>query len=79
MLRTFERRILRVICGPTEDNGIWRARYSNELYRVYHEADTVKVVKIGRLMWLGQVCRMQEMDHYRKVTVLKPEGTRRET
>jgi hypothetical protein len=76
MLRIFERRILRVIYGPVNDNGIWRARYSNELYRVYHEVDTVRVVKIGRLEWLGQLCRRQELDHCRKVTGLKPEGTR---
>jgi hypothetical protein len=46
---------------------------------VYHKVDTVKVGKIGRLMWLGQLCRMQELDNCRKVTVLKAEGTRRET
>jgi hypothetical protein len=27
MLRTFERRILRMIYGPTNDNAIWRTRY----------------------------------------------------
>ena len=79
MLRIFERRILRAIYGPTNDNGIWRARYSNELYTVYREVDTVGVVNIGRMKWLGQLCRMQELDHCGKVTVLKPEGTRRET
>ena len=79
MLRIFERRILRAIYCPTKDNGIWRARYSNELYSVYREVDTVKVVKIGRLKWLGQLCRVQEMDHCRKVTVLKSEGIGRET
>jgi len=36
----------------------------------------VKVIKIGRLRWLGQLFRMQELDPCRKLTVLKPEGTR---
>jgi len=31
MLRIFEGRILRVIYGPVNDSGIWRARYCNEL------------------------------------------------
>jgi hypothetical protein len=78
MLRIFERRVLRVTDGPISDNGIKRARYSNEPHMVYHELDTVKVVKIGRLKWLGQLFRMQEMDHCRKVAVLKL-GVRRET
>ena len=35
------------------------------------------VTKIGRLRWLGHLVRMQELDHCRKLTVLKTEGTRR--
>jgi len=76
MLRVFQRRILRVSYGPANDNGIWSARYSNELYTVYREVDTVRVVKIGTLKWLGQLCGMQELDHCRTFTVLKPEGAR---
>jgi len=41
MLRIFERRILRMIYGPINDNGIRRTRYSNELYKLYDELDTV--------------------------------------
>jgi hypothetical protein len=36
----------------------------------------VKVVKIGRMRWLGHVFRTQELDPCRKVTALKPDGTR---
>ena len=32
VLRIFERRILRVICGPVDEVGIWIERYINELY-----------------------------------------------
>jgi hypothetical protein len=45
--------------------------------RFLMELDMVKVIKIGRLRWLGQLIRMQELDPCRKLTVLKPEGTRR--
>ena len=56
---------------------MWRTRYNNELYTLYDELDVVKVVKIGRMMWLVQLFRMQELDPCRKLTVLKPDGTRR--
>jgi len=36
---------------------------------------TIKVIKIGRMRWLGHLFRMQELDPCRKLTVLKPEGT----
>jgi hypothetical protein len=38
---------------------------------------TVRVIKIGRLRWLGHFFRMQELDPCRKLTLYKPEGTRR--
>ena len=47
------------------------------MYTVYDELDIVKMIKTGRLKWLGQLLRMQEMDPGRMLTVLKPEGTRR--
>jgi len=56
---------------------VWRTKYNNELYTLYDELCIVNVVKIGRMMWLGQLFRMQELDPCRKLTVLKPDGTRR--
>ena len=35
----FERKVLRAIFGPTNDNGEWRIKY-NELYRVFHDFRT---------------------------------------
>ena len=40
---------------------------------IYHIA---KVVKIRRPRWLGHLFRIQELDPCRKLTLLKPEGTR---
>jgi len=37
----FERKVLRAIFGPTNDNGEWRIRYNNELYTLYKENDIV--------------------------------------
>jgi hypothetical protein len=50
--------------------------YNNELYALYDELDVVKVIKTGRLRWLGHLFRMQKLDPGRKLTLLKPEGTR---
>jgi len=41
----FERRILRVVYSPVNNNSIWRTRYNNELYTLYNELDVVLVIK----------------------------------
>jgi hypothetical protein len=45
--RIFERRILRIIYGPVNDNVMWRTRYSNVLYTLYDEPDILKMMKTG--------------------------------
>jgi hypothetical protein len=77
LLQIFEKKILRRIYGPIYEGGIWRIRYNNELYKLYNEPDTVRVIKIGRLRWQDHLFRMQELDPCRKLTLYKPEGTRR--
>ena len=54
--------ILRKIYGPVNANGIWGTRYISELYALYDELDIDKVIKMGRLRWLGHLFRMQELD-----------------
>jgi hypothetical protein len=39
------REILRMIDCPVNDNVVWRTRYSNELYALCVELDTVKAIK----------------------------------
>ena len=70
-------RTLKMLYCPIKDNDIWRTRYSNELHTLCDELDVVQVLKVGRLMWLGQLFRMQELDSCIKLTLLKPEGPRR--
>jgi hypothetical protein len=67
MLQNSER-ILSMIYGPVNDNGVGRTRYKNELYTLYDEVDTVKVIKIGRLVWMGHLYRIHELDPCRKLT-----------
>jgi hypothetical protein len=41
VLGVFERKRLRAIFGPTNENGEWRIKYNNELYILYKESDIV--------------------------------------
>ena len=61
MLRIFERRILGMIYGSIDDNGIWKTGYSSELHMFYIELSTVKVIKIRRMRMLVHLFRMQEL------------------
>jgi hypothetical protein len=54
-INILERTILRKIYGPTNDNGVWRIRYNQELYGLYNEPDIIKMVKAARLRWLGHL------------------------
>ena len=47
VLGVFERKFLRVIFGPTNDNGEWRIKYNNELYTVYRGSDIVTYSKLS--------------------------------
>ena len=60
VLGVFERKILRAIFGPTNDNGEWGIKYNNELYTLYRESDTVTYITINRLKWAGHVIGMEE-------------------
>jgi hypothetical protein len=41
ILGVFERKILRAIFGPTNENGEWRIKYNDELYTLYKDSDIV--------------------------------------
>jgi hypothetical protein len=49
ILGVFERKILRSIFGPSNDNGEWRIKYNNELYALYKENYIVTYIKTNRL------------------------------
>jgi len=76
ILGVFDRKILRAIFGPTNENGEWRLKYNNELYTLYKESDIVTYIKINRLKWAGHVIRMEEQSATRRVFVAVVEGRR---
>jgi len=55
-LSVFERKILRKIFGPTEeDNGNWRIKTNIELDELIKHWNIINYVKAQRLSWFGQI------------------------
>jgi hypothetical protein len=54
ILGVFERKILRAIFGPTNDQGM-EDKYSNGLHTLYKESDIITYIKINHLRWAGHV------------------------
>ena len=74
-LRIFERKILRKIFGPVQDeNGIWRIRKNHELNELIGNTDIVRFIKSSRMTWLGHVMRMDEGRMPRRMLEWKPMG-----
>ena len=60
-LRIFERRILRKIYGPVQnEDGFWRTGINYELKELIGNADIVRFIKSRRITLLGHVMRMDD-------------------
>jgi hypothetical protein len=77
LLSIFERRMLRYIFGPVEENGTWRRRYNHELYKLFKEQDIIGYIKEKRLEWAGHLIRTSENGTIKKIFNNKPEGSRK--
>jgi hypothetical protein len=75
-LRVFERKILRRIFGPVNDNGQWRIRNNHEVYELFKEPDLVTCFKIRRQQWAGHIQRMENTRIPKKALNAKFGGTR---
>jgi len=78
-LRIFERRILRKIFGPVQnEDGSWRNRMNYELNELIENADIVRFIKkkSRRIAWLGHVMRVDDKRTPKRLLELKPIGTR---
>jgi hypothetical protein len=58
-LLVFERRILRKILGPKNENGIWRIKTNQELDEIIKHKNIINFIRAQRLSWLGHMERMQ--------------------
>ena len=76
-LRIMERKILRKIFGPVQDeNGFWRIRKNHELNELIGNVDTVRFIKSKRIALLGNVTGLDGMRMPRIILEWKPVGRR---
>ena len=57
--KLFERKILRNIFGPNNENGIWRIKTNQELDEIIKRKNIINFIRAQRLSWLGHIERMQ--------------------
>jgi hypothetical protein len=57
-LLVFERKVLRTICGPKIENGVYRRRYNHELDKKFNRPNTLNVTKTSRLRYAGHMIRI---------------------
>jgi hypothetical protein len=55
-----ERKVLRMICGPIIENGIYRRRHSHELDKEFNSPNDLNVMKTSRLRYAGHIIRRPE-------------------
>jgi hypothetical protein len=72
-----ERNILRRIYGAVQTDGVWRRRYSKELYSLFNVVDIIKRIKIYRLRWAGHVIRRENGEIIKRIMLVKPDGKRK--
>jgi hypothetical protein len=70
----FENRVLRRIFGPRRDEvtGEWRKLHNEELRDLYSSPSKIRIIKLRRMRWAGQVARMGEKRNTYRLLVGKP-------
>ena len=77
-LLVFERKVLRTISGPKNENGVFRRRYNFELEREFDSPNVINVVKTSRLRYAGHMIRRPEDLPQKAIFIARPQGTRRQ-
>jgi hypothetical protein len=76
-LRIFERKILRKIFGPVQnEDGSWRIGMNYDLNELTGNADIVRFIKSRRIAWLGHMMQMDDKRTPKRILEWKPIGTR---
>ena len=76
-LRIFERKIIRRIWGPVNENGHYRIRTNLEIECALENEDIVRFIKSQRMRWLGHVERMMSDRMPKKIYSSSMNGKRR--
>jgi hypothetical protein len=56
-LLIFERKVLRTICGPKIENGVYNRRYNHELDKEFNSPNALNGTKTIRLHYAGHMIR----------------------
>jgi hypothetical protein len=59
-LLVFERKVLRKICGPKIENGVYKSRYNHELDKEFNSPNALNVTKTVRLRYADHMIRRPE-------------------
>jgi len=71
-LLVFERKILRIIFGPTKENQIWKVKTNEELDKLIKHKNIINYIKAQRLSWFDHVQRMPDTRTVKKIFNWKP-------
>jgi hypothetical protein len=71
-----ERKVLRTICGPKIENGVYRRRYNHKLEREFDSPNVLNVTKTSRLRYAGHMIRSPEDLPQKALYRAKPIGRR---
>jgi hypothetical protein len=75
-LLVFERKVLRLICGPNIENGVYRRRYNHKLERKFDSPNVLNATKTSRLRYAGHMIRRPEDLPQKALFRAKPIGRR---
>jgi hypothetical protein len=75
-LLVFERKVLRTICGPKIENGVYRRRYNHEFDKEFNSPIALNATKISRLRYAGHMIRRPEDLPQKALFRAKPIGRR---
>jgi hypothetical protein len=77
-LRVFEKRVLRRIFGPKRDKvtGGLRKLHNEELHNLYSSPNIIRMIKLRRMRWAGNVTRMVAKRNPHRILVGKPKDKR---
>jgi hypothetical protein len=75
-LLVFERKVLRTICGPKIENGVYKRRYNHELDKEFDSPNALNITKASRLRYAGHMIRRSEYLPQKALYRAKPNGRR---
>jgi hypothetical protein len=75
-LLVFETKVLRTICGPKIENGVYRRKFNHELDKGLNSPNALNETKTSRLRYAGHMIRRPEDLPQKALFRAKPHGKR---